>query len=80
MTDHELADHAERLHGLAAARTGTRDDLIKLRDLLPQLLERFRAQLEDNERFRPNPKIQVEDIRQYLEEGGIEPLVIPKTQ
>jgi hypothetical protein len=80
MTDHELADHAERLHGLAAARTGTRDDLIKLRDLLPQLLERFRAQLENNERFRPTPKIRVEDIGQYLEERGIEPLVIPKTQ
>lgn len=46
MTDHELADHAERLHGLAAARTGTRDDLIRLRDIMPRVIERYRARLE----------------------------------
>ena len=77
MTDHELADHAERLHSLAAARTGTRDDLIRLRDIMPRVLERFRAQLEEREGFRPVPRIRMEDLGQYLEEQGIKPEPIP---
>lgn len=34
----ELIEHAERLHALAASRTGTRADLIQLRDLVPRWL------------------------------------------
>lgn len=61
MTDHELADHADRLHGLAAARTGTRDDLIRLRDIMPRLLERFRAQLEITHDLVMIPEIDLSD-------------------
>ncbi|HUD90084.1 hypothetical protein [Sphingobium sp.] len=64
MTDRELADHAERLHGLAAARTGTRDDLIQLRDIMPRVIERFRAQLEITDDIVTLPKIRVERFPQ----------------
>ncbi|AXB79078.1 hypothetical protein [Novosphingobium sp. P6W] len=47
MSDEKLIAHARRLHGLAAARTGTRADLINLRDLVPQLLERFGTLVPD---------------------------------
>jgi hypothetical protein len=40
-SDARLIAHARHLHGLATARTGTRADLINLRDLVLQLLERF---------------------------------------
>lgn len=68
MTDHELADHAERLHGLAAARTGTRDDLIRLRDIMPSVLERFRAQLEITDDLVSIPEIRVEDFPRIAEQ------------
>jgi hypothetical protein len=61
MTDHELANHAERLHDLAAARTGTRDDLIRLRDIMPRVLERFRAQLEITDDLVMIPEIDLND-------------------
>jgi hypothetical protein len=47
MSDAKLIAHARRLHDLAASRTGTRTDLVALRDLVPQLLERFGALLPD---------------------------------
>ncbi|EQB09991.1 hypothetical protein L284_18035 [Novosphingobium lindaniclasticum LE124] len=43
MTDDELIDHAQRLYDLAASRVGSRMDLIHLRDLVPDLLERLRS-------------------------------------
>jgi hypothetical protein len=48
MSDEKLIAHARRLHDLAAARTGTRADLINLRDLVPQLLERFGTLVPDS--------------------------------
>lgn len=61
MTDRELADHAERLYGLAAARTGTRDNLIRLRDIMPRVIERFRAQLEITDDLVMIPEINLSD-------------------
>jgi len=49
MSDTRLIAHARRLHDLAAARTGTRADLVALRDLVPQLLERFGALVPDTD-------------------------------
>jgi hypothetical protein len=68
MTDHELADHAERLHGLAAARTGTRDDLIRLRDIMPRVLERFRAQFEITADIVTLPENRIEHFPQLAED------------
>ncbi|WP_157222376.1 hypothetical protein [Novosphingobium sp. AP12] len=71
--DHELADHAERLHGLAASRTGTRDDLIRLRDIMPSVLERFRAQIKTTDEIVTLSEIRVEDFPQLATSLGIEP-------
>ncbi|TCU54487.1 hypothetical protein EDF58_10970 [Novosphingobium sp. PhB57] len=46
MTDDELIDHAQRLYDLAASRVGSRLDLIHLRDLVPDLLDRLRSRNE----------------------------------
>lgn len=46
MTDDELIDHAQRLYELAASRVGSRMDLIHLRDLVPDLLDRLRSRSE----------------------------------
>lgn len=45
MTDDELIDHAQRLYDLAASRVGSRLDLIQLRDVVPDLLERLRERI-----------------------------------
>ncbi|MGO4170002.1 hypothetical protein [Novosphingobium sp. YAF33] len=46
MTDDELIDHAQRLYDLAASRVGSRLDLIHLRDLVPDLLDRLRSRID----------------------------------
>ncbi|WP_334185412.1 hypothetical protein [Novosphingobium sp.] len=57
MTYGELIEHAGRLHALASSRTGTRADLVQLRDLVPQLIDAVRALARDDVEMVPLPGI-----------------------
>lgn len=58
----ELIEHAERLHALAASRTGTRADLIQLRDLVPPLVAALREQLDISSDMIEVPQVELTDL------------------
>jgi hypothetical protein len=58
MTDDKLIAHAQRLHALACANGGTRHDLIKARDILPDLIDRLVAHIAAAEEFVAVPRLE----------------------
>lgn len=69
MTYGELIEHAQRLHALASSRSGTRADLVQLRDLVPQLIGAIKALTQDDEEMIPIPII---DLRKCEPVEGCE--------